>query len=109
MSLYREEVDSTFIHDGLEYSINSVLELVESVPVVKVLTKDLKWVLKYTSVDEKRVNLADLNTHILIASDKLGRPTVIDGAHRLTKAVRESVEKLPAKWVSKTKLKKCLV
>lgn len=49
----------------------------------------LDWVLEYTTVDETRVEAADIDVPVLVFFDQeLEKWVVIDGAHRLTKAVR---------------------
>lgn len=103
--LYQEEKTSTFTHDGVEYSLNKVLKLVDDKSVTDYDVSDLKWVLKHTTVERDRVEAADLSKPILVTKweDKL---VAIDGAHRLTKAVEDDVKTLPGKLVSKADLKK---
>ena len=107
--MYQESEPSTFTHDGKEYDLNIVLQSVDNNKVTKVAVNDLTWVLPYTAVDINRVEKADLTVPILVTMDLKDRVTVIDGAHRLTKAVNENVVSLPAKWVTKTILKKALL
>ena len=107
--MYQESESSTFTHDGKKYDLNIVLQCVDNNKVTKVAVNDLTWVLPYTVVDINRVEKADLTVPILVTMDLKNRVTVIDGAHRLTKAVNENVVSLPAKWVTKTILKKALL
>jgi hypothetical protein len=86
--LYQEEPNGTFSNDGDEYDLNKVLADVDDLPKVLFFTKDLEWVLNHDKPDPARVDKADLKTPILVTyyGNKL---VVIDGLHRLAKAVAE--------------------
>ncbi len=103
---YREEKDSTFTHDGQEYGLNQVLAQVENQPTTTFRTDELDWVLSYTDIDPQREKKADITAPVLVAISDEGRPTVVDGAHRLAKAEEKDVETLPAHLVSDTVLAK---
>ena len=107
--MYQEFEPSTFTHNGKQYDLNIVFKCVDKNKVTKVAVSEITWVLPYTVVDTNRVEKADLTIPILVTMDLKNRVTVIDGAHRLTKAVNENIISLPAKWVSKTILKKALI
>ncbi len=103
---YREEKDSTFTHDGEEYGLNQVLAQVENQPTTTFRTDELDWVLSFTDIDAQREKKADITAPLLVAISDEGRPTVVDGAHRLAKAEEKDVETLPAHLVSDTVLAK---
>ena len=106
---YHESYPSTFTHDGKKYDLNIVLQCVAYSRVTKVAISELAWILPHTFVDTDRVEKANLKIPILVTMDSKNRVAVIDGAHRVTKAVDEGVIALPAKWVSKSMLKKALL
>ena len=107
--MYQDYEPRTFTHDGKRYDLNTVFKYVDRNIVTKVAVSELAWVLPRTMIDEDRLKKVDLTIPILVTMDTKKRIAVIDGAHRLTKAVNEGVLSLPAKWVSKTILKKALI
>lgn len=88
LELYQEEPGGTFTNDGKEYDLNKVLADVDDLPKVLFFTTDLKWVLEYDKPDLSRVEKAELSAPILVAyyGEKF---VVVDGLHRLAKAVTE--------------------
>ena len=86
--LYQEEPGGTFTNDGKEYDLNKVLADVDDLPKVLFFTSDLQWVLKSDKPDPERIAKADLKAPILVAyyGEKF---VVIDGLHRLAKAVAD--------------------
>lgn len=96
---YQEEESSEFTHDGRRYNLNAALRMAD--PTVKMHdVSDLEWVLPYDTPDEERVAKADVTAPILIAKDRDGRNTAVDGLHRLTKAKRLGLKQLPANYVN---------
>ena len=61
--------------------------------------------LEFDTPDLKRKEKADLSAPIMVAKDKQGRMTVIDGLHRLAKAVDENVDKLKGFFITNKELK----
>lgn len=102
MSYYTEK--GSFTHDGVRYDIEKAFELARTLPTQRFKVKDLKWVLAYDTPDPERVSRADLSAPILVALDKTGRLTVIDGLHRLTKAVQEGHTRIMGKYIEPSKL-----
>lgn len=86
--LYQEEPGSTFASGGKEYDLNKIFTDIDDLPKVLFFTHDLKWVLKYDKPDPNRVQKADLNAPILVAYYE-NEFLVVDGLHRLSKAVTE--------------------
>lgn len=106
--LYQEEKDSTFTHDDVEYSVNKLLKETKDMEAEDYEVSKLKWILKHTDIDDDRVKEAKLKYPIIIIKweDKL---VVLDGAHRLQKAVDQKKEtikaiKITKKILDKTKL-----
>lgn len=107
--MYQDYEPRTFTHDGKQYDLNTVFKWVDREIVTKVAVSELTWALPRTIIDEERLEKVDLTIPILVTMDVKRRIAVIDGAQRLIKAVNEGVLSLPAKWVSKTVLKKALI
>lgn len=107
---YQEEEDSTASSEGHEYQLNKLFELTQSRHPVLLPTNDLKWILKYTQVDKKRVEKADISAPLLVyKSDKENKFVTLDGAHRLTKAVQDGLEEVPVLVLSKSDLEHGLI
>lgn len=102
--LYQEEPGSSFENDGKEYDINIVFQHMDSKPYSYYKVSDLEWVLKYDTPDPDRVRDADLDVPLLIGY-YYNQFVVLDGLHRLTKAVNEGVKFLKGKFVDDDILK----
>jgi hypothetical protein len=100
------EEGSSFTHDGQEYSLREAFRTARTKPTEKMAVDKLKWVLQYDQPDPLRVASADLKAPVIVAPDRKGRPTVVDGLHRLTKAVQQGKKTLPAKVLTLGELKK---
>lgn len=82
----------SFTHDAQEYDLGKVLTDSTINPVEEIDIEDLKWVLEEDTSwqdDPDRVARADLEAPGLYAPSKEGKTTVVDGLHRLAKAVQE--------------------
>jgi len=101
---YREA--GSFTHDGVEYSLRKALELADAVPVRQYPVSKLKWVLAYDGPTQARVEKADLRAPVLLAYDQKRRLTVVDGLHRLAKAVESGRRSLLGRFLSKRVLSK---
>lgn len=109
---YREEEGGAFTHDGVKYDINCAFEIADVKPIRNIAVDKLKWILKYlpdSSDDLERTDKSDLTAPILIALSKNGKLAVIDGSHRLQKAVNQKVKYLPAKYLTVKELKRCKI
>lgn len=113
---YQEEEDSSFTHDGKRYNLNCVLRRVQEYPIERIPVQNLRWILAYTPSEflqqpgaAARLARADLTAPILVAVSKEegGRFAVIDGLHRLMKAVKDRVKTLPARRVTASDLLAC--
>lgn len=96
---YREEESSLYTHDGHTRSVNSLLETAEKIPQSEAYVKDLVWNLSGSNLDPARVEAADTSFPIIITDTKKHGKVVLDGAHRLAKAVRRGDEKVHVKLV----------
>lgn len=108
MKPYREEDDSTFESNGKVYNLNKLFQQTDNVKVIIYPVSKLKWVLKYCEPDPQRVAAADIEAPLLIAEmDK--RIVVVDGLHRLTKAVQLNINTLPVKILTSKMLENALI
>lgn len=100
-----DEIDS-FTHDNDEYDLQKVKKIVHDHDIKDMEVNDLKWVLKDTDIQKKRLKTADIDNPIIITHWK-NKWVVLDGAHRLTNAVEEKIKYLPTKTISATELATC--
>jgi hypothetical protein len=106
--LYQEESNSSVTHNGQRYNLNKLFTIIDKFQTRTFKVEDLVWVLKYSKPDAKRVHEADLSTPIVVTYfDK--KLVVIDGLHRLCKAVEQGVVELEGKFVYKDVLDKCKI
>jgi len=68
--------------------------------ILEIAVNEIVWVLQYSTADKDRVSNADTNVPILVTLDN-GKELVIDGLHRLRKAVNKNLKTLPYRRVSK--------
>lgn len=94
---YSEEPGGTFTHAGTDYYLNPLLSITRNYPVNQFSVDALKWILD-TYDDGKDVEYADTSVPILVSrwGDKF---VVIDGYHRLKKAVQNGLETISGKFV----------
>ena len=100
------EEGGSFTHDGQKYSLREAFRTARTKPTERIDVDKLKWVLQYDRPDPKRLAAANLNAPVIVAPDRRGRPTVVDGLHRLSKAVQQGKKTLPAKVLTLGELKK---
>lgn len=107
---YQERPDSTVTSNGKLYSLNVLFKGVVKQKIIQMKVSDLKWILQYTQTQADRVNNADLSKPILVYHDlEKGYWVTLDGAHRLTKAVRDKQTSLPAYAVDQSLLDSALL
>lgn len=104
ISSYRE--GGSFTHEGTEYDLDHALSLADKQPVTSMRVKDLAWVLRHGKADPERVRRADLSAPLLVSHTSDGRPTVVDGFHRLTKANNDGAVSVPTRFVDRKELRK---
>lgn len=107
-NIYQEEEGETFESDGVFYDLNKILLAVAQEPIKQIGVDKIKWVLRYTTPDQERVKKVDITTPILVTRyGSLG--LVVDGLHRLQKAVNEKVRELPFRRVSPEVMKAAVI
>lgn len=105
---YSEGDDSTVTHQNNQYRVDDLLKIAESKPTIELPVKDLEWILKYTTVENSRIEAADTSVRIIVLKDKK-RFIVLDGAHRLARAVGQGLKSLPSAILSPAELPKPIV
>jgi len=101
---YKEGPSSTFTHNKVRYSVDSAIERSKDIPTKKVAVSKLKWLMKYAKPNENRKRKADTSVPVLLAhhGEKL---VVVDGLHRLAKAIEDGEKYLPTKLLTDDDLK----
>ena len=107
LEFYKEEKNSTFQNGKDVYQLNKIFELSEKIKPIKMAIDKLSWILKYIDV-RKRVELANIKIPILVWKDK-GQWIVVDGAHRLKKAISLGKDEILVKVLSNDLMKKSLI
>lgn len=100
--VYQEEPGGSVTHDGARYDLNKLLQAADGSPIAYFKVSDLEWVLTELS-DKERVQQADLNAPLLV-TEWHGRWVILDGEHRLRKALKEKTIFLPGKVVDAEEL-----
>ena len=104
---YSEE--GSFTHDGVEYDIKKAFNIAKDKNKRSFKVKDLEWVLKHDTPDKTRKDKADLSAPIMVAKDKKGRLTTVDGLHRLAKAVELKKSSIEGVFLSDKDLEECKI
>jgi hypothetical protein len=105
---YQEEPNSTFEDEGVKYNLNSIFKSTEvSTPIHLPISK-LMWQVSKKEIGTSKQNLAkdpnkiDLSVPIIVWRKDAKHVVLVDGMHRLKKAINQGVKELPAKWVTRT-------
>jgi hypothetical protein len=91
-------------HDGVEYDFDKVLAIAETKPTKQCAVSKLAWVLAYDEPDATRLKNSDISVPVVITKSNNGKLTVIDGLHRLAKAVDTNINSLPVKYITNDEL-----
>ena len=106
--LYQEEFGSNFEHNGKKYDLNKLLKLSEHLQTEQISVNKLIWIFKWDNPNDepKRVKNADLNAPILVTLLKK-QLVVLDGLHRLEKAVENNKKTILSIYIKQDILDKC--
>ncbi len=112
--LYQEDEGSTFTHDGKRYDLNELLKMLDDSESYEVPLDALDWVLEWDDADDERLAKADVTAPIIVTwwfDEDAGqhRLVVIDGLHRVKKALDKKMEFIPGHYVDNDDLAGCLV
>lgn len=102
------EKNGTVTHNSKLYDINKILQIVENKSSKLFPISRLKWILNHTKVWKNRIQKADLKYPIIITKEN-GKYIVIDGVHRLTKAISLHNKEILAKYISKREIESALL
>jgi hypothetical protein len=107
---YQEEDTSTFSSDGKHYDLNKMFRAVAHQPVAFIAVDKLAWVLAHVGKhqDKARVARADLKAPLLVTFYE-GEELVVDGLHRLLKAVEQHVKELPYRRLSPAQFHQAMI
>lgn len=99
---YREGLDSTVTSNGKKYQLDILFEKAHRLPTENMEVGKLSWVLDYASdVDHNRIQRSDVSVPLLVTfDDSSNRWIVLDGFHRLNKAINEKQSAVPVKIIS---------
>jgi hypothetical protein len=124
--IYQEDENDSFTHNGKKYNLNALLRLTHLRNITFLKINKLVWILKHTQYindksevictscrkgpshwHEERVSDADITKPILVINDN-SRWVIVDGVHRLEKAIKENVAELPVIVVTDEDLDKVI-
>ena len=78
-------------------TIQEVLSVLEDQPVVKIDVADIERLRKNVVIDQHRLDVADTSYPIIIVEDAGTFQYILDGHHRLQKAINQKQPRVPAK------------
>ena len=95
-----KEKDSTFEANGTVYDLSKIHAAIKGDTSKEIRVSNLSWILKYIeSTDKEKVDDADITKPILVTAID-SQEVVVEGLHRLQKAIKTNVLVLPYKRVS---------
>ena len=89
--MYSEGKESIFSHYGKKYRVDDLLRLTGKSRVRRIPISELKWIFDYADPDPERAAKASLAYPLVVTKgdvDGEERYIVIDGTHRLAKAIQ---------------------
>lgn len=106
---YQEEEGSTFESNGRVYDLNFIFREVAHLPILTIKVNRLKWVVDPKKpMDQARIDAADLEAPCLVVYTG-GQELLIDGEHRLLKALQQHKPTLRYRRVSFQLLERALI
>lgn len=117
MKIYQEEQSSNFVNNGIKYDLNKIFKLTSRLPVELLDVQNLDWIFENNKecqscankeIHEKRVKFSDLSFPIIVTlyHQKL---LVIDGAHRLEKAIQKKDKQIQGVVIKSDDLSNCRI
>jgi hypothetical protein len=110
-SAYQEETGGLFSSEGTNYDLNKIFRISHKKEVKNVPVEDLKWILQFVpdeNSDQDRTAKADLNAPVIVVRQK-DRSVVVDGVHRLRKAVSQKNSSIKAVYITPLELKSAVI
>lgn len=93
---YTEKQDSTFQNGKDVYRLNKLFKLSDEIKSVSMPISRLAWILEYSTIYSDRLKSADIAIPLLVWKSE-GEWIVVDGIHRLTKAIALSKDEILVK------------
>lgn len=106
--VYQEAGNSTFSQDSAVYDLNKLFAITDQYPVTQIAVAELAWILREAQPDPIRVNKANYTVPVLVTMWQ-GHAVVVDGLHRVAKAYRDGIVRIPCKMVPTPVLGQCLM
>lgn len=95
---YTEGPMSLVMHQGILYKLDVLFQYSKDLPVTMLPVADLRWQVENVKADDARMKKADTKVAILVHPQN-GKYIVLDGTHRLLKAIKAGEKSIPAKIV----------
>lgn len=96
---YSEGPMSLVTHNGILYKLDRIFELSVDLPVTMLPLEDLKWMLNVPGlVDDERMKKADSKVPIIVTPQN-GQYVIIDGMHRVMKAMKAGEKAIGARVI----------
>ena len=108
-TVYQEEQSSTFQNGNKVYNLNKLFNLTHNEHTLKILVSKLDWIFDKENnlgdfdKNDKRTHAADYSVPILVATID-GQEVVVDGIHRLSKAIHDGEKNIAYKRVTQKML-----
>lgn len=107
MKKFKDFID-TFTHNDHDYDLARLKVLARDISVKPIEVAKLVWIFQWDKPIENRILTANINQPILVTYDK-GKLVILDGLHRLTKAVQFGFKSVPGKMIPNSFLKKTII
>lgn len=105
--VYQEEGESIFESEGVKYDLNYILRNTNLIRPSQISPLRLQWCIS-KDLDPVRVEKADTDVPVLVTIDK-GRLLVVDGEHRVSKALGKKLTVIPYILVPSETMRKAMI
>jgi hypothetical protein len=95
---YTEGPMSLVTHNGILYKLDYMFELSADLPVTMISLDDLRWQVENLQADEARTKKADIKVPIIVTPQN-GQYIILDGTHRVLKALKAGEKSVPARVI----------
>lgn len=98
-----QEYKSIVTHNSKNYDLNKIFRIVNNKSTKLFLISKLKWILKYTDSNKTRISKSNIKYPIIIVKEN-NKYFVIDGIHRLQKAINQNEKLILVKRITQKEL-----
>ena len=95
---YTEGPRSLICHNGIYYKLDRIFELSLDLPVTKMPLSNLQWLIDANTADPERLKNANINVPIIVTPQG-GQYVIIDGYHRVVKALQAGEKFIQARII----------